>query len=692
MFGHVLQDCRASIGMLYVLPPGRKALELAVLSGGPWQMAAPWARVMPDDPLPLADAVRRRRAVWVGSQEEMARRYPRLGFVLPYDFVLAAFPVSCGTAVRGGLVLLWPVRHPARPTVRERDAIDAFCRHAGLVMRRAADEGKPVRAEPTPRTLAPLRQPTPDRAEAVAAHTFTERLPVGCCSLDLDGRVTYLNAAAADLLDVDTARLMGSRPWTVLLWLDRPDFEERYRAAVISRRPTTFTAVRPPGLRLYFHLYPDDSGVSVHITALPEESCGDAIAPAVHAPRGAVEAVGAATLYQLMHMAATLSEVVRVKDVVDLVGDQLVPGFEVQGLALWLAEGGRLRILGSRGYSAEFLASFDGQPLTDPTPPAQALTSGSPSFFGSYADFQRAYPRAPRFKDRDAWAFLPLIASGRPIGLVVLSYDHPRDFPTAERAILTSVAGLIAQVLDRARLYDANLNLARTLQAGLLPQALPSIPGLQVTARYLPAGHGTDIGGDFYDLIRCGSQCAAITIGDVQGHNVRAAALMGQVRTAVHAHAAAHTAPGAVLARTNRLIADLNPGLFTSCLYAHLDLVRHNARLATAGHPAPLIRHPDGRTEVLAVPVGILLGVTADAGYPILDIPLPPGTVLVLYTDGLVEAPGTDIDDATDRLAQHLTRAGGTQDVDDLADTLLEHAMPTTPGTDDIALLVARVM
>lgn len=91
------------------------------------------------------------------------------------------------------------------------------------------------------------------------------------------------------------------------------------------------------------------------------------------------------------------------------------------------------------------------------------------------------------------------------------------------------------------------------------------------------------------------------------------------------------------------------------------------------------------------MPVGILLGVTADAGYPTLDIPVPPGTVLILYTDGLVEAPGTDIDHATDRLAQHLTQAGGTQDVDDLADTLLEHAMPTTPGTDDIALLVARV-
>ncbi|MDX2705044.1 SpoIIE family protein phosphatase [Streptomyces sp. PA03-6a] len=688
---NVLQDCRASIGALYLLPPGGKALELAMLSGGPRKMAAPWARIALDDPMPLADAVRQRGLVWVGSQEEMARRYPRLGFVLPYDFMLAAVPFTHGDTVWGGLVLLWPVWHPPALSSRERDTIDDFCRHAGLLLQRAADEGQPLLAEPTPRTLAPLRHTTPEHADALAAHQFTERLPVGCCSLDLDGRVTYLNAAAAELLDVGAAPLVGSKPWKVLLWLNHPDFEERYRAAVISRQPTTFTAVRPPDHRLSFHLYPDDSGVSVHITPTPQGPCGNATALPAQTPRGAAESAGATTLYHLMHVAATLSEAVHVKDVVDLLADQLVPGFGAQGLALMLAEGGRLRIGGHRGYSPEFLARFDGKPLTEPTPPVQVLTSGSPVFFSSYADFQRACPDAPRYQDRDAWAFLPLIVSGRPIGLLALSYDRSRAFPTAERAILTSLAGLIAQVLDRARLYDANLNLARTLQAGLLPQALPAIAGLQVTARYLPAGHGTDIGGDFYDLIRCGPQCAVVTIGDVQGHNVQAAALMGQVRTAVHAHATAHTPPGAVLVRTNRLIADLNPGLFTSCLYVHLDLARHKARLATAGHPPPLIRHPDGRAEALTLTPGILLGVTSSASYPTLNIPVPPGTVLILYTDGLVEAPDTDIDHATDRLARHLTEASGTQDVDDLADNLLEHAMPAVPGTDDIALLVARI-
>ncbi|WP_329182838.1 PP2C family protein-serine/threonine phosphatase [Actinacidiphila glaucinigra] len=110
----------------------------------------------------------------------------------------------------------------------------------------------------------------------------------------------------------------------------------------------------------------------------------------------------------------------------------------------------------------------------------------------------------------------------------------------------------------------------------------------------------------------------------------------------------------------------------------------------TAGHPPPLTRHPDGRTEIAPVPVGILLGVTPDADFPTVDVPLPPGTVLALYSDGLIEAPGIDIDDATARLACCLTNAGD-QDVDDLADTLLQHAARTVPGTDDIALLLVRV-
>ncbi|MFD3453926.1 SpoIIE family protein phosphatase [Streptomyces sp. NPDC058691] len=686
LFGRLGRDTDASVGMLYVLPPGERVLHLLALSGTSRRIAAPWVRVGVGDRAPVAEAVRERRLVWVNSPTELARRYPRIGLMAPYDILLGAAPLTTGDSVWGAICMVWPVWHPPQLSPGERETIATFCRRAGRLLDQAACRGQPLLPGAEPLTLPAVRTRTPDPAEAVAAFDFAERLPTGCASLDLDGRITFLNSAAADLLGDGIADLLGSRPWERLPWLDDPTFEERHRAAVISRQPTGFIATRPPDRRLAFQLQPAASGISVRIAPAAEAMARGPRAE----PARTQGPMGASTLYQLMHLAATLSEAVEVKDVVDQVAVQLVPAFEAQGLALLTAEEGRLHVAAHRGYTDEFMARFEGIPLSAPTPPTQAMATATPRFFTSFGDFQRAYPEAPRYRDRDAWAFLPLIASGRPIGLLALSYDRPRPFPLAERAILTSLAGLIGQALDRAHLYDATRHLARTLQTGLLPQELPQVPGLEVVARYRPAGHGQDTGGDFYDLIHCGSTCAAVTIGDVQGHNVQAATLMGQVRTAVHAHATAHTSPSRVLTRTNRLLADLNRGLFTSCLYAHLDLGRHRARLATAGHPPPLIRHPDGRTEILHMPPGLLLGVAPDGDYPMTQIPLSVGTVLVLYTDGLVEAPGLDIEHSTADLA-HCLVAAGDESLDDLADALVDHALRTTPGTDDIALLVARV-
>ncbi|WP_037680106.1 SpoIIE family protein phosphatase [Streptomyces griseus] len=698
VFGRLVQEVGASVGLLYLLPPEERALRLSLVSGVSARLAAPWARVALDAPVPVADAVRERRLVWLGSREEVARRYPPLQLVLPYDFMLAGVPITDDGTVRGGVVLLWPLWHPPQLSADERDLMDAGCRHLGRLLRQADAGGHPVMAD-EPRALSPPRLPVEERVDAAAAVEFTERLPMGCCALDLDGRITFANTAAADLLGTGAASLLGARPWEVLLWLRDPAFEDRYRAAVIGRRPTAFTALRPPDTRLSFQLYPDASGISVHITPAPADQPLTAVPEMLPTPG---DPAGATAHYHLTHLAAALAEAVGARDVVELVADQIVPAFGAQALALMTAEEGRLHIVGHRNYPADLLARFDAEPLTSDTPAARVATTGHPSFFGTFADLERAYPPAVHQDDMGAWAFLPLIASGHIVGSMVLAYDRPRAFPTAERAILTSLAGLIAQALDRARLYDAKDELARTLQAGLLPHALPRIPGLDVAARYLPAGRGMGIGGDFYDLFGGPASTAVAAIGDVQGHNVTAAALMGQVRTAVHAHATAGASPGNVLARTNRLLTDLEPGLFTSCLCVHLDLVRHRASLATAGHPPPLLRHPDGRTEVLDLSPGLLLGIDPAADYTTSGIELPPGSVLALYTDGLVETPGVDIDEATADLAALLAwvpedaadgvfrNAGSASNsaMESLADLLVQPAGHIASRPDDIALLL----
>ncbi|MFJ8108191.1 SpoIIE family protein phosphatase [Streptomyces sp. NPDC096132] len=682
----VARETGASVTAVYLLPPDEPVLRLAVLGGIPWDFARPWARVALETASPASDAVRERRLVWVGGPEELARRYPRLALVVPYHFTMAAASLTTGTDTWGGLVLQWPGSHPPQLSRRERDVVTDGCHRLALLLREAAVDGRAIRAGPEPLMLPAVRPRTAGAAEAQAAVDFAERIPGGCCSLDVDGRIAFVSTGGAELLGAGIADLLGAKPWEALFWLDDPVAEDSYRAAVLSREPMSFTALRPPDRWLSFRLDPDASGVSVHITPTPSAHTR---APAVDPPRPHPESPAttgrAVTLYHLMHLAATLTEAVGVRDVVEQVADQLLPAFGAGALALMTAEEGRLRIIGYRGYTADLMHRFDAAPLTSSTPAVRALTSGVPAFFAGFAELKRAYPPAVLQDGMSSWAFLPLITSGRPVGSLVLAYDQPHPFPPDERAVLTSTAGLIAQALDRARLYDTKHDLVHNLQAGLLPHTLPDVPGLEVAARYLPATRGMDIGGDFYDFIHLDPTTAAAAIGDVQGHNVDAAALMGQVRTAVHATAGAP--PGEVLTRTNRLLTDLDPGLFTSCLYAHIDLAAHRVRLASAGHPPPLLRHPDGSADILPVPPGLLLGIDPDAHYPSAEIPLAPGSVLVLYTDGLVEAPGEDIGDAIDGLAHVLTRDHSVG-MNALADTLVRHARRSAPRSDDIALLL----
>ncbi|MCU7820618.1 SpoIIE family protein phosphatase [Kitasatospora sp. DSM 101779] len=687
----------ASVAGLFLLAPDEPVLRLTVMYGVPLDFVGPWLRLPVGVPTPITDAVREQRLVRIGNQEDMVRRYPRIAVALPYRFALAATPVVGEHRTWGALQLLWPADRPPHATRRDSDDAAAGARRAARLLDAA---GGPPDLPGQPWIVPDeLVHPRPEQ-DGRAAADYAERLPEGALALDLEGRITFLTATAARLLGRPAGELIGELPWSVLPWLDDPALEERCRTAVISREPTGFTALRAPDRPLDFQLFPDSGGISVRITPGARAAGTPTAQPAERPEAAAAErpagepaasfppSIG--RLQQLMHLAAALTEAVGVRDVVAMVADQILPAFGAQAVVLSVVDAGRLRIIGHRGYSAEAVERLDGLPLdTDLSPAGRALTDGVPSFFASPAEIARSYPHAPRISGKQAWAVLPLIVSGRPVGVCVLSYTRPHAFTADERAVLTSLAGLIAQALDRARLYDAKNDLAHGLQSALLPRTLPRIDGLDFAARYLPASRGQDIGGDFYDLIRLDERTAAAVIGDVQGHNVAAAALMGQVRTAVHAHAAAGAAPDQVLARTNRLLVDLEPDLLVSCLYAHLDLGRRQATLASAGHPPPLLRRPGGRAHVLDLEPGPLLGIDMASGYPLTTLPLPDATLLALYTDGLVEVPGTDPEQITGALAAHLSdhRADA---LDTLIDGLVQVGWPSGRHTDDIALLLLR--
>ncbi|WP_447035039.1 SpoIIE family protein phosphatase [Streptomyces sp. DSM 118878] len=677
----------ASAGGVYLLDEGAPVLGLVVLSGMPEEVAWPWRRVPLTAAVPVSEAVRENRLVWVGSQDDMVRTYPCAAASLPYRFALAAAPLPGGSRCLGALFLLWPASHPVEATRRERGHISSAARRVARVIG-DAPALPPVPEQPRHIPVAVATRPRGGQ-RLRAAGDYIERLPEAAIGLDLEGRITFVTKAAAALLGMDAGRLFGTRPWQSLPWMDNTVVEDHYRTAVISRDPVAFITLRPPDTWLRFQLYPDASGISARITraAAPE---GGAPEPAGTLSARGLDARPAQSgrLYQLVHLAAALTETVAVRDVVELVADQILPAFGADGLVLSAADAGRLKITGHHGYDEATIDRLDGLRLdTDITPAGEVLASGVPAFFTSPAELARRYPKAPRLSDKQAWAFLPLIVSGRPVGCCILSYDRPHDFSPDERAALTSLAGLVAQALDRARLYDTTRDLAHGLQQALLPRSLPAVPGLDAAARYLPASRGMDIGGDFYDVIRVDATTAAAVIGDVQGHNVSAAALMGQVRTAIHATVGA--SPDQVLARTNRVLSELETDLLVSCLYAHIDLVRQEAVLASAGHPPPLLHQPGRPARVMEFEPGPLLGVEPVSRYPATVLPLVPGTTLALYTDGLIEIPGTDPDQTSRGLANCLAQYSG-QDLDQLIDVLLRHARPTPHYTDDIAVLLLR--
>ncbi|WP_345574869.1 SpoIIE family protein phosphatase [Streptomyces prasinosporus] len=682
----MMDEVHAHSGAVYLLLPDQPVLEMAVMAGLPRAFAAPWERVGLSAPIPVSDAVRERRLVWVGGEEEMARHYPRIAMVLPYPFCLAALPVATATRAYGAVFVTWPGAHPPELSDWERDHLTAACDRLAVRLERAAEQSLPLPHEPD-LVAAPLVGGMAGTLGTVEAARMVSRLPYGLCSLDVHGRVGFANAAAAELLGVPVARLLGAHLWASVPWLNDPVYEDRYRAALFSQHVTSFVALRPPGEWLSFRLYPSRTGLSVRISrarAVAEMNRG--------APQPGHASTRLVTISQVLNLAGALTESVGVQDVVQLVADEIAPAVGSQGLVVLGSRAGRLRVLGHRGYAdARVVERFDGMPLSEPTPGSQVLRTGVPAFFGTREEVERLYPALVAHPSEfSAWAYLPLIASGRPVGTCVLSYAAPHHFATEERAVLTSLAGLIAQALERALLYDAKHRLAHGLQEALLPHTLPSLAGIEAAARYLPATQGMEIGGDFYDLVPTRGTAAAV-IGDVQGHNVTAAGLMGQVRTAVRAYTAVGQPPEEVMRSTNRLLLDLGSELFASCLYMRLDPAHGRAVMSRAGHPPPLLRRPDGRVRVLDLAGGPLLGIEGSAAYPSTEVALSPGALLVLYTDGLVESPGTDFEDAVADLGRRLTDLGD-RPLDDLADALVRHGSDAEGRSDDIALLLIRAL
>jgi serine phosphatase RsbU (regulator of sigma subunit) len=278
--------------------------------------------------------------------------------------------------------------------------------------------------------------------------------------------------------------------------------------------------------------------------------------------------------------------------------------------------------------------------------------------------------------------------NARLLGLLEVADKVEDDFSDADESILVQLAQLASVAIENAELFEREHELAETLQRSLLPQRLPVLTEVRLAARYLPAGGGGDVGGDWYDAIALPGGQVALAVGDVAGRGAQAAAVMGQLRIGMRAYALQGMDPADVLRSLDRLLQGLSAAYMATAFYLLLDPETETVRYANAGHPPPLAIGPDGGVRWMEEGVAVPLGVQPDGDFRTYEMKVPRGSTLLLYTDGLVEERASPIDDGLTRLR----RAVEPPDVDLnlLCDRVLER-MDAQGKPDDVALLAARL-
>ncbi|MFI7277241.1 SpoIIE family protein phosphatase [Streptomyces sp. NPDC049879] len=290
-------------------------------------------------------------------------------------------------------------------------------------------------------------------------------------------------------------------------------------------------------------------------------------------------------------------------------------------------------------------------------------------------------------------AIAPIRGLREVLGALTLGRSaQPVAFGAAELSLLDDIARRAGLALDNARLYQRQRRVAETMQRHLLPQ-LPGVPGLEMTARYVPAPQASQVGGDWYDAFVLPDGATALVIGDVVGHDLDAAAGMAQIRNMLRAYAWSEgESPGAVVDRLDRAVPHIAEASVATLVLGRaepLDGGGWRLRWVNAGHPPPLLVTHDGKTRFLDGGHSPLLGTGLVPGRSDAVAALPPLSTLVLYTDGLVESPGHSIDEGLLRLRQHAA-ALARRPLGAFCDLLLPRVRPSD-NDDDVAVLALRI-
>jgi anti-sigma regulatory factor (Ser/Thr protein kinase)/putative methionine-R-sulfoxide reductase with GAF domain len=307
------------------------------------------------------------------------------------------------------------------------------------------------------------------------------------------------------------------------------------------------------------------------------------------------------------------------------------------------------------------------------------------------ADVDHADIMNPILREKGIRSLLgvPLIVEGDLIGVLHVGSLKPRLFDLRDLAVLDLAAARAAPSIERGRLLSAlakEHNNALMLQRSLLPRRLASLPGVAVAARYNPARD--EVGGDWYDAIALPGGQVGVAIGDVVGHGLAAASLMGQLRTALHAYALDGNDPGRTLQLVDRFARRLDDDAMATAAYAVVDLRQEVVRFASAGHPPPILVSADGDTRVVDVDPAPPLGTFGYRPCAETEVRLRPGDSLFFYTDGLIERPGVPLTESINLLVRALR---GASDPEEACLMAMDRLTPRLGTRDDVAVIAVQM-
>jgi PAS domain S-box-containing protein len=633
---------------------------------------------------PACEAIRQGLPVLLGSLDEVRHRFPALLTEITQAGLSAraSLPLRAATGETLGAVGFgWPDAQTFGAAQLRR--LDLVAQLIGLALERAS--GRPLEAgqvERLPRVL--------------------ETMPNAFFSLDADLAITYINAEGERLLGASRDDVLG-RSFLEAFPAAGGGFDQQYRQAIESGRSFVFEEYYAPfGGWFELHAWPDRDGLNVYLSDVSERRRSERRqalalneARQAHARLSFLADIstrlhGAATRAELYDRlsAAVSTTVADWSTIVVPVGEELVrvaashrdPSLD--GLAK--------RLVGSyphafTGPSPGVVVYRSRQPLRLAELAGQIVTDLDDSTASA------AYGRTLQLLGDGPGLIMPIFTKGEVTAVLTMARRDGQPFSDDDVALMTQVTETVSGLLDEAFHLETQRETAGALQAAALPRTLPTSDRLHLAAGYRPASEGAQVGGDWYDAFELQSGQIALVVGDAAGHGLQAAALMTQMRNALRAHLFDSFGPSESLAKLSNFIATQEPEAFATIICVQIDPATGTGRWASAGHPAPILLSRSGTSRHLhgkpAPPIG-----STDPHSP--DRPmehplaLEPGDRLVMFTDGLFERRGVDLEIGLIHLMITIEESRSTGDPEVACDAILR-GMLTGAHEDDVCLLVA---